>query len=566
MEPEEAQPQQEAIDTARRHVEAAKRDLETEKRNAARREWGGWLIKIRENPFFRAMNRKLAALALGVPLRAAAVEASEVPAVPEKPPAVSVDMLADVDLPAPERTEAVAKLAEEDVKLMAMVEILRAEHAHKLSPMERMTFEEARYQETDDFYNWQVSEVAKQIEGGMAAPEYYARVGLPEWTPYQRSLFVEAPVGEKFTELHSEYRDLTPEQFLRAYPEMLELARTEFRFSNQYRFLTADAIELFAEGVEKMPPEEALTTYKTLLETIGRGVGFKHVVRLTDRTLERIGPDHPIRAYLAEAGYAESRQLVGPSKNNLIHMDQARGELRVLRKIGDFYLLLDSYPAIGGKMDTPTMSLKGKPAGSEWVHVPDVVMTVSTVDRNKTSWTWQNSWVPQGAPIRDTGTELQYQHPATNKWYDLTGPNAAFFPHGQGEVIQPWDATVTPTDLSLVRAASHIGQSGEKFVPEAWTREDIIKKYGQVPETWTLNDFGPAAIRLAYQGETTGINIHSKPSEEPNDFLPSRTHGCFATFSNYVTELYADYGIARGSTVVVTTGLEYDLEKMVASR
>ncbi len=556
----------EAISAARRSVEKARGNLDEEQRKAARRELGGWLVKMRENKWLRGPMKRLTALFLGVPLSASATEL-ETPSLTPEPQEVVAMIDVETPNPAPER--AVAEETPEDESVLALNRLVRQlaeEHPGKLSPIEERAMWEARSPETDQFYLWEVAQVGRAIEDGQAAPEYYARVGRPEWTPYQRSLFADAPVQERFTELHPEYRNLSAREFLSSYPEMLSVAKREFRFSNEYRFLTDEAIDLFVADAPTMDPKEAAAQYQTLVLAIGQQVGLAHVERLTERLAAELPPDHPVLEVVREIGVADAVSLVGRSKKNIVHMDQARGELRVIRKVDHSYILIDSFPAIGGPLNSPEMSVAGKPSGSEFVHVPDTVMKVAYVDRAKTSWSWHNSWVPQGAPIREAGDELQYQHPATKQWYDLTGPNAGFFPDRDGHVLRPFDKKVEPMDVGLIRAATHKSPDGSAaYVPTTWTREDILgRNGGEMPTEWKWNDFGSMAMRLnTGDGQRTNINIHSKPNEDTGDFLPGRTHGCLSTFSEDVKALADTYGVGGGSTVVVTTELGYDLNDLL---
>lgn len=556
----------EAVSAAKRAVEAARGNLDAEQRKAARRELGGWLIKMRENRWMRGPMKRLTALFLGVPLSASAAEL-EAPSIAPEPQ----EMVAMIDVeapnPAPERTVEEAPVGDDEsvLAMNALIRELAAEHPNKLSGIEEKAMFEARFPETDQFYLWELSQVGKTIEGGQASPEYYARVGRPEWTPYQRSLFADAPVQERFTELHPEYRNLSAQEFLSLYPEMLQTARTEFRFSNEYRFLTEEAIDLFVSEAPGMDPEAAATRYKTLVFTIGQQVGLAHVETLTDRLSEVLPTDHPVLRVAREHGVKEAMSLVGRSKENIVHADQAGGELRVIRKLNHSYLLIDSFPAIGGSLNTPEMSVAGKASGSEFVHIPDTVMKVAYVDRAKTSWSWHNSWVPQGAPIREAGDELQYQHPANKKWYDLTGPNAGFFPDRDGKVLKPFDRQVEPMDIGLIRAATHPSGDGKTYVPKTWTKEELLlRNGGELPTEWNWNDFGSMAIRLnTGDGQRTNINIHSKPGEDPNDFLGGRTHGCLSTFGENMKTLADAYGVGAGSTVVVTTEHAYKLNDLL---
>lgn len=564
-ETEERPGQAEALAAAHRSVEKARGNLDEEQRKAARRELGGWLIKMRENKWMRGPMKRLTALFLGVPLSASAAEL-ETPSAPASEPQEFVAMIdAEAPNPAPERAEE----ATEDESVLALnrlVQELVAEHPNKLSEIERKAMFEAQYPETDRFYLYELSEIGKTIEGGLAAPEYYARVGRPEWTPYQRSLFADAPVQERFTELHPEYRNLSAQEFLSLYPEMLSTAKREFRFSNEYRYLTDQAIDLLVAEAPTMDPEEAARQYQTLVFTVGQQVGLAHVARMTDLLAEALPSDHPVMRTAQSSGVIEAMSLVGPSKKNIVHMDQVGGELRVIRKLDHAYLLIDSFPAIGGPLNSPEMSVAGKASGSEFVHVPDTAMKVAYVDRAKTSWSWHSSWIPQGAPIREAGDELQYQHPATRQWYDLTGPNSGFFPDKDGHVLKPFDKKFEPMDAGLIRAATHRSPDGSMvYVPKAWTKEDVLKRNGgEVPTEWKWNDFGSMAIRLnTGDGQRTNINIHSKPNENPDDFLPGRTHGCLSTFSENVKALADTYGVGGGSTVVATTEYAYKLNELL---
>lgn len=550
------------IRAAQSSVDAAKRRLEVERNESAKREWGNWLSRLRENPLFRNPMKGLAALFLGIPLSASAAEIERPSMSPEPTDAVAM-IDAETPNPMPERVDETAP-DESVLALKKLVAELNAEHPNKLSSIQTQAIWEARTPETDDFYKWNLAVIGKTIEGGQAAPEYYARVGRPEWTPYQRALFADAPVTERFAELHPEYRDQTPEQFLQSYPEMIKIAKTEFRFSNEFRFLTDDAIRLFAQEAPEMEPAAALERYKILMQTIGTQVGLAKVIELSSAVTAALPPDHPIVAYDTFVGVNEASTFVGRSKKNVVHMDQANGELRVLRTVDDQYVLVDSFPAIGGNLEAPALSLSGKPTGSEYVHVPDTSMTVAYVDRAKTSWSWHNSWVPQGAPIREKGDELQYQHPRTKQWYDLTGPNAAFFPDKNGALIQPFDARVQPMDIGLIRAATHRSADGiQTFVPKAWTKDEILSRNGgELPTEWTWNDFGSMAVRLSVDGKQTNINIHSKPGEDENDFLGVRTHGCFSTYGEYLKTVVDRYGVGSGSEVVVTTKRTYDLDEI----
>lgn len=508
--------------------------------------------------------RLLSALFLGIPLSAQAVEMDAAP-----PPAESAHTFSyEMDVPNPQEGRAI--IAEEpdvvDLETNALIEQLVAEQSLLHSDIETAAMFEARYPETDRFYLEELARIAQTVEGGQAAPEYYARTGRPEWTPYHRALFSEMPVEERMAELHPEYRGLTGDQFVDAYPEMLKLARTEFRFSNQARFLTDDAIQIFSDRVADLPPEDALIRYNALFTTIGKDVGLAPAIRLTDESLARLPAGHPIALRASELGIDDVRSLVGKSKENIVHMDQAAGEIRVMRKVGDLFLILDTFPAIGGKLATPELDVTGPAVSSEFVHVPDMVLRATTPDRAKTSWSWHNSWVPNGAPIREHGSELQYQHPSTRQWYDLTGPNAAFFPDRDGNVLRPFDKKVEPMDIGLIRAASHRSPDGStSYVPKAWTRDDILKKNGgELPEAWEFNDFGSTAVRLqTTAGEKTNINVHSQPNVDVSDFLPNRTHGCFATYGEYIKNLTDTYGLGNGTTVVVTTKGTYSLSNLL---
>lgn len=538
----------ESVAGTKASVDTAKRKLEERHRETATRERRDLIARFREHPMTRGVMRHLVALAAGIPLIANAAERPDV-----TPPAI--DAVADASVAVTERPEEVSASIATTAAETPFVREISMENPR--SRTEELAMFETRTPDSDEYYLSVITKVAVSIEGGEAAPEYYARVGRPEWTPYQRVLFMDLPVQEKFTELHPEYRNLSTEQFIEAYPDMLLLAKSEFRFSNQYRFLTDEAIDLFVAEAADMKPSHAAYAYKRLSLVIGAEVGLAEVVRLTDALIEKLPADHPIVTSVAKSGYSKARLLVGGSKANVLHMDQLRGEMLVYRTVGDTRILIDSFPAIGGKLDTPTMSVRGKPAGSEFVHVPDTTLTVAVAYRAKTSWTWQNSWVPAGAWIRDHGDELQYQNPANHQWYDLTGPNAAFFPDSDGNVSRPFDGHVTPTDYGLIRAASHRDPSGATagFVPKTWTRDEILARNGgDVPTEWKWNDFGSMALRLATpDGYVTGINIHSKPNQDENDFLAGRTHGCFASYADYVKEMVDRYGVGVGTTVEVTT-------------
>lgn len=556
----------EPVVEARRSVEIVRPKSVLEQRDFALRELGGWLESIRENVWMHWPMKRFAALLLGVPLSSAAAELESASLFQETPAAVAMLDEEKKNQPS-ENINYETEVAEADIKFLREFTMeLRAEHEASVSFIEEEAVHEARTPETDEFYLWELTQVAQSIEEGQAAPEYYARVGRPEWTPYQRSLFSNAPVQERFTELHPEFRNLSSEQFVDAYPAMLDLTLIEFRFSNQYRFLTQDVIEQFAESACDMEPQEALKRYDMLVPKIGKNVGLASVISLSDALASRLSPDHPVAERIAELGVEHFRPFVGRSRQNVLHMDQARGQLRVMRKVGDEYVLIDSFPAIGGPLNTPELDITGKPSGSEYVHVPDTVMEVSYVDRAKTSWSWQSSWVPQGAPIRESASgELQYQHSANKRWYDLTGANAEFFPDRNGNGIKPFDAKREPMDLGLIRAATHRSEEGNRIIaPTGWKKEDIIKRAGgTVPTEWRWNDFGSMAFRLkTLDGYRTNINIHSRPGEDMNDFIGGRTHGCFATFAEYLSSVVEIYGIGSGSEVLVTTQFAFDLNEL----
>ncbi|OGL95531.1 hypothetical protein A2348_04060 [Candidatus Uhrbacteria bacterium RIFOXYB12_FULL_58_10] len=551
------------VASALRSVEKARANLDGEQRAAARREMGGWLQRMKESARLRGPVRALAALFLGVPLSAAASETNH---PPEQAQTVEVSAMIDVESPnpLPEAFEELPSTNNVDVRTNQLIADLVAERPIVHSVIEQEAMLEPRYPETDQFYLFELVQVAKAIEGGQAAPEYYARVGRPEWTPYQRSLFSEAPVQERFTELHPEYRGLSGEQFLDAYPDMMKLATTEFRFSNQARFLSDDAIDIFVSTVGTMEPTKSVERYELLLTEMGRDIGLAQIVKLTDALSEILSPDHPVLARAAELGVEDAKSLVGRSKDNVVHMDQARGQLRVLRPIEGEYLLIDTFPAIGGPLNSPEMGVSGTSAVSEFVHVPNTVLRVSYIDRAKTSWSWHNSWVPQGAPIREAGDQLQYQHPTTKQWYYLTGSNAGFFPDKTGHTLKPFDKTVEPMDLGLIRAASKRTPNGTKSVPNTWTKDEILNRnHGVLPTEWRWNDFGSMSARLnTASGERTNINIHSRPNEDPDGFLGSRTHGCLATFGDYMKALTDEYGMGSGTTVFVTTEYGFDLNAL----
>ena len=535
-----------SIVDAQSSVDAAKRLLDEKRGETATRERHDLIARFRENPLTRGVMRHMIALAAGIPLVANAAEPSEAPPS-------TLDAVADVSETIAERPEQVTASIATTATDTPFIQ--QFSHQKPWSAIEEMAVFEAPTPDSDDYYRSEIEKVAKTIEGGEASPEYYARVGRPEWTPYQRVLFMAAPVQERFTELHSEYRNLSTDQFIEAYPDMLLLAKTEFRFSNLYRFHTDAVIDLFVAEAATMKPTHAKYVYERLSLVIGNEVGLAEVVRLTDALLEKLPADHPIVSSVEKSGYAKARLLVGRSRSNVVHMDQLRGELHVYRTVGDEKILIDSFPAIGGKMDTPTMSVRGKPAGSEFVHVPDITLTVAVVRDPVTSWSYQGAWVPGNAEIRDRGDELQYRHPSTRQWYDLTGPNAAFFPDAEGNVSRPFDGHMTPTDYGLIRAATHRDPSGATagYVPKPWTRDEILSRNGgEVPAEWKWNDFGPMALRLATpDGYVTGINIHSKPNQD--DFFSDRTHGCFASYAAYVREMVDRYGVGVGTKVEVTT-------------
>jgi len=541
-----------AVETANAAVEVAKGQLEKQRGEAANRDWNGFMQRVREHPLLRSRYTKFLGLLLGVPMRIAAAE------TPTEERLASIAPMSDpyadsVPMIEPEEREEIT------IDIPAFRSLARIAESIPTPAAE----DPLGYRPDRDLLVG-LAITARSIEDGQAAPEYVARVGRTEWSPYERSLFAQEPVQERFLQLHPEYRGLSPQEFVATYPEMVETAQSEFRFSNQYRFLTEQAIYLFTAEAPGMSPEKALAQYETLVGSIGRQVGLAEVVRLTDGLAAELPADHPILAYAERVGMGEAKKLVGPSRQNIVHMDQAAGQLRVLRRFGETYVLIDSYPAIGGNLEAPALDLTGKPSGSEFVHVPDTVMAVASVNKAKTSWTWVNSWVPAGAPIRERGDELQYQHPATRQWYDLTGPNAAFFPDRDGVTLKPYDTHVQPMDIALVRAATHRAADGREFVPKAWTKADVIGwNGGELPTEWKLNDFGSVAIRLSVSGKQTNINIHSAPGEEENDFLSGRTHGCFKTYGKYVKDLAKTYGAGSGTKVVVTTEQVYSLSNLL---
>lgn len=558
----EANPgQEEAVAAARKSVEAARTNLDDEKKNAARREWGGWLIRMRENPFLKSRMTKFLGLFAGISLQTAAAEVPEI-SHDRAPMASPVFDPGDESIPwmSPIEHEDKGELSLPDETVSSLVRIAGS--------IPRPLIETPDMPEMTADLKRQLALIAESIEDGTASPEYYARVGRPEWSIYQRSLFSNEPVQERFLELHPEYRGLNAREYLESYSAMLDLAKTEFRFSNEYRFLTENAIDLYVSEAASMEEDKALAVYKDLITNIGTNVGFRHVSTLNEKIAGALPSDHPVRVFIDASGYSELKSLLSPSRSNIVHMDQASGELRVLRRVGDQFVLLDSFPAIGGNLNTPEMTVAGKASGSEFVHVPDTVMKVAYVDRAKTSWSWHNSWVPEGAPIREKGNELQYQHPANKQWYDLTGPNAAFFPDKDGKTIRPFDGKREPMDAELIRAATHADPaSGRTYVPEMWTREQIIARVSdsiEAPTEWRWNDFGSMAVRLnTGDGEKTNINIHSRPNQDPNDFLGTRTHGCFSTYGEYVKSLADEYGVGNGSTVVATTEASYNLKELL---
>ncbi len=540
-------------------IETVHKKLDAERQQTGNREFRGMMIKLRESPWLAGPLKTLTALLAGVPLIAHAGEASD------PPRDLSVESSFSITEPEEGRdeTDSAHLIASEELS-----NLLLAEQPFRRTPIEQASDAEFPFPESDEVYLLQLADLGKTIEAGQAAPEYYARVGRPEWTPYQRSLFSASPVHERFFELHPEYRRLSPQDYVKEYPNMLQTAATEFRFSNEFRFVTDNVQTAFLEIAPKLKPEEALSQYKFILETMGRQVGLAHVIELSKGLQELLSTDHPIIQYMSDLDLKDAESFLKPDKKNIVHIDQANGQLRVLRKIYQSFLLIDSFPAIGGKRQSPEMSIVGKPSGSEYVHVPDVVMTVSSVDRAKTSWTWQRSWVSQDALIREQRNELQYQHPGTKQWYDLTGPKAAFFPDSDGNVIRPFDSHFEPMDQALIRAASHSNaDQSVTFVPKIWTKEEIVSwNGGEIPSKWKWNDFGSTALRLSLNGERTNINIHSKPNEDPNDFLGDRTHGCIATYSEYMKQVVDLYGVRNGTTVVVTNTHSYDLKKQLAHK
>lgn len=543
-----------ALETANAAVEVAKDRVEKQRGEAANREWGGIMQRLREHPLLRSRYTKFLGAMLGIPMRLASAEA------PAEERLASIEPVSDPYADS-------IPMAEHEERGEITIDAATFRSLSRIAgSIPRPAAEDPLAYRPERDVLGGLAMIGHGIEDGQAAPEYVARVGRSEWSPYERSLFAQEPVQERFLQLHPEYRGLSPTEFLTAYPEMVETAQTEFRFSNQYRFVTEQAIYLFTAEAPNMSPEAALAQYETLVDSIGHRVGIAEVVRLTDGLAAKLPPGHPIPAFAERVGLND-KTLVGPSRQNIVHMDQAAGQLRVLRQYGDAFLLIDSFPAIGGNLEAPALDLTGKPSGSEFVHVPDTVMSVAAVNEAKTSWTWVNSWIPAGAPIRDFGNELQYQHPSTKQWYDLTGANAAFFPDRDGTTIKPYDSHVQPMDIALIRAATHPSADGRTFVPRAFTKDEVIGwNGGTVPTEWKLNDFGSVAMRLSVDGKQTNINIHSAPGEDANDFLSGRTHGCFKTYGNYVKDLAKTYGVGSGTKVVVTTEQAYSLSAMLAQK
>lgn len=497
-----------ALETANAAVEVARDRLEHGREETATREWNGIMQRIREHPLLRSRYTKFLGLLLGIPMRVASADTTDLERFPSPRPAS--DPYAD----------SIAMIVPEDRGEISMPETTVRSMARIAASIPRPAAEDPLGHHPDRDLRVGLAMIANTIEGGMAAPEYVARVGPESMSIYERSLFSNEPVQERFMELHPEYRGLSAREFVDAYPAMVETATFEFRFSNQYRFLTEDAITLFTAEAPEMNPAEALAQYVRLVDAIGHQVGLAEVVRLTEGLSAKLPSDHPIVVHAEQIGMGDAKKLVGPTRQNIVHMDQDRGQLRVLRRFGNTFVLIDSFPAIGGNLNAPAIDLTGKPSGSEFVHVPDAVMGVVAVNSAKTSKSWVNSWIPQNAPIRERGNELQYQHPATRQWYDLTGTNAEFFPDGHGGTLKPYDSHVEPMDLALIRASTHRSADGTTFVPTPRTKADIIGlNSGEIPETWTLNDFGPMAIRLSVSGVQTNINIHSGPGQDQNDFL-----------------------------------------------
>ncbi len=536
-------------------IDATTKKLSAERKKTGAREFRGMMIRLRENPWMAGPMKALTAFLAGVPMAAHAQD------FPKYTPDTSIESVFTVSEPPRSETE-------HHPISIELEKMLEEDQAHRYSAIETAAQRESPFPESDEVYLLQLRDLGLTIEAGQAAPEYYARVGRPEWTPYQRSLFSSAPVQERFFELHPDWRHLSSQEFVTEYPNMLRTAQSEFRFSNEFRFLTDDVQTAFLEIAPTLKPSEALSQYKFIVEYIGRNAGLAHIVELSIGLQRLLPADHLLVAYINDIGVIEAADLLKPNHKNIVHIDQSLGQMRILRQINGMYILLDAFPAIGGKTNTPEMSLVGKPSGSEYVHVPDATMTVVSVNEAKTSWTWQRSWVSQGALIREQGNELQYQHPRTKQWYDLTGPKAGFFPDADGNVIRPFDSHFEPMDQALIRAASHSNpDQSVRFIPKMWTKEQIMSlNGGEVPTEWKWNEFGSVALRLGLNGEQTNINIHSKPSEDMNDFLGDRTHGCIATYGEYVKKMVVNYGVGSGSTVVVTTENDYDLKMLLAKK
>lgn len=394
------------------------------------------------------------------------------------------------------------------------------------------------------------------------SPEYLGRLGRPEWSPAQGLAYSELPTEAKMYELHPEFGNYSDLEFIQHFDDMMEVAKTEFKHTDLREQIVMGAIDRLVLLAPTMQAEQLQDEYDTLVPQIEHELGKKYSVLLRTELLDTLEENHLLRPVIA-ASHLEADQILldktqgrttgGKRIQRSVEFDQQDGAVDVVAHVGDQSILLASFPGNGGD---PRAGI-GRKTIKEHASTRPGEFKVVKLEKGHVSRSWQFSWIPEDAPIKQVGDQIMYGTP-DGKFHYATGSNAEFMG------LTPFDGQLTAGDRSLLEAAgteqrvdvSDIqakaeikkrggwllrkeGQTAVYLVPpSSFTAQDFVEQ-GKLVSIWNKNDFGPRSLLYKKLDGTPSPQLfHSSPSETKGETFLQTSHGCIHMYQEDMSAIF----------------------------
>jgi len=359
---------------------------------------------------------------------------------------------------------------------------------------------------------------------------------------YQEEMLRQNQLNQKIIDA---YR--SPRGRVENYKELAVMMLIEFQHSTLIDDFTQEVILDAAQEIPQMESEQAIQLYRDLSINMNHLVGLRSVIELSEAILEATSPASELHLFVDSNNLSgeNTRKFFEASVRNSVYFDQVTGRARVHHETENGKtLFIDSFPANGGPANAPAYGTAGLRSGDYTRTMDGNFHFVEAI--KKYSWSWQNSWIQDDAPLRGVykddklvGAEYKDEN---GKWRLGTGKDAVF----GGE--QPFRRGL---DSYVYRIAKKWDSEKEEYVyPMPFTLEDFKDSHGNIRKTWEKNVFGPLSIHMLREGgfkkEINGKLVdakredqlwHSSPSDEgPGQFLEN-SHGCIHVKPDHVLRL-----------------------------